>query len=71
MITLIIITAYIITVFIARQLNKVIYKRYDCCIIPLTWFLSILTIFAMLMLIIEEEYSIKYKCIEWFKGSNW
>jgi hypothetical protein len=66
MITLILISAYVLNVFINRYFNKLVYKinRYNP-IAPLVWF----TPFPVMILIYFVEYTQEKS--NWFTGKNW
>jgi uncharacterized membrane protein len=66
-ITLIIIVAYILNVFLNRWLNYTIYTKYGELKVPAIWFLSIIStiIFIIVIMIYYFEND------NWFTGKHW
>ena len=63
-----IIIAYILSVFLNRCLNYVVYKKFDeAQIITPVWFLSIIGTFILLILIII----VYFDKPNWFTGRDW
>lgn len=62
------IVVYIGTVFLNRWLNKVLYKEGVARIVPLGWFLSLITTAALVFGFIDMWMRHKKS---WFTGKNW
>ena len=67
MIITIIILAYVANVFLNRWLNKIAWKKELIDILPITWFIPILSTIGYLSIFINE---INFKS-NWFTGKNW
>jgi hypothetical protein len=67
MIITIIILAYVANVFLNRWLNKIAWKKELIDILPITWFIPILSTIGYLSIFINE---INPKS-NWFTGKNW
>jgi len=65
--TIALILAYVVNIFLNRWLNKIAYKRGDANIEFLYWFVPIATTMAMLAIVLQN---IKIKK-NWFTGKNW
>lgn len=63
----IIILAYVANVFLTRWLNKIVWKKDLIDILPITWFLPILSIIGYLAILFKEIETQK----NWFTGKNW
>ena len=63
----IIILAYVANVFLNRWLNKIAWKKELIDILPITWFIPILSTIGYLSIFINE---INPKS-NWFTGKNW
>ena len=67
-IALLILIAYILSVFLNRWLNYIVYKKYDQIeIITPVWFLSIIGTFILLIGIIV----VYFDKPNWFTGRDW
>jgi len=68
MTTLFIISTYVLSVFLNRWLNKVTYKKQDCEILPIIWFIPILPAMVFIYVLFLENLFSKDN---WFNGSRW
>lgn len=69
MTTLIIISAYILSVFLARWINKLLYKKDKCNpIAPWMWFVPIVGLIALIIIYFRESFSERSN---WFTGKEW
>ena len=66
-IALIIIIGYILSVFLNRWLNYIIFKKYNYKKCVPFWFFSIMGALALLIIIIDEY----LKTSNWFTGRDW
>jgi hypothetical protein len=64
-----IITAYILNVFLNRWLNKILYQKCDIIISPLVWFIPVIITVTYLVVFVDKI-NIKIKS-NWFTGKNW
>ena len=68
MTTTIVILAYIISVFLNRWLNKIMWIKHDYEPLPALWFVPILSTLTMVIILIYESLS---RTDNWFTGKNW
>ena len=71
MTTLIIISAYILSVFLARWINKINYKRdrKNVSITPNVWFIPVIGILVEVIDLIDTNTRLNKG--SWFTGKNW
>ena len=71
MTTLIIITAYILSVFLARWINKTLYKKDTYRpILTFVWFIPVLGLVAFIIIYIFVTVDFRPKN-NWFNGKYW
>jgi len=66
-ITLIIIVAYILNVFLNRWLNYIVYTKYGEWKVPAIWFLSIISTIIFIIVIMIYYFENE----NWFTGKYW
>ena len=68
MTVLVIILAYVANVFLNRYINKIMYLKLRCNIVPLMWFMPFpVMVLVLIFAILDNLGSIN--C--WFTGKNW
>ena len=62
---------YIVTIFISRWMNKILYMVDEIESLPLIWFIPIFNVFFFLFGILFNIDSFDFKRRSWFTGKNW
>jgi hypothetical protein len=62
-----IILAYVANVFINRWFNKLMYQKFDDCIVPYLWLIPapIMLVFFII------SYTVRIEISDWFTGKKW
>jgi len=67
----IVVICYIVTIFISRWMNKILYRVGVDEPIWLIWFIPIFNVFFFLFGILFNIDSFDFKRRSWFTGKNW
>lgn len=68
MTTLIVIIAYIASIFLNRWLNKIMWVKYDYEPLPAFWFVPLLSTLTIIIILIYESLT---ETDNWFTGKYW
>jgi hypothetical protein len=71
MITTLIILSYVLSVFLNRRANKLMYQKYNSIIWITPWFIPFLVVLILLIRIIAEKCNTLKNKSNWFTGKNW
>ena len=64
-------TVWILTVWISRRINKILVEKHGGVILPIFWFIPVLSIFVWLAIYCEEIEFENTSVGKWFDSIKW